>query len=77
MALIKWITAGPGISRIVDKFENPPQAKGTHHHDQELSIQAQFASHVKAMVAAFEESGNYFSEDIQDLAVSRFKGGYG
>ena len=33
------------------------------------SIQAQFASHVKAMVAAFEESGNPFSEDSQVLVV--------
>ena len=33
------------------------------------SIQAQFASHVKAMVAAFEESGNPFSEDSQVLFV--------
>ena len=68
-ALIKWITAGPEISRIVDEFENSPQTKGTHHHDQEPSIQAQFASHVKAMVAVFEESGNPFNEDSQDLVV--------
>ena len=27
-ALIKWITAGPEISRIVDEFENSPQTKG-------------------------------------------------
>ena len=44
--LIKKINAGPKFSRIVDDFENPPLAKGTHHHDQEPSIQAQFASHV-------------------------------
>ena len=51
--ITKWITAGPEISRIVVKFENPPLAKSMHHHDQQLSIKAQFASHVKAMVAAF------------------------
>ena len=62
-ALIKWITAGPGIFSIVDEFENTPLEKGTHHHDQEPSIQAQFASHVKAMIAAFEESG-YPSQDM-------------
>ena len=64
-ALIKWITAGPEISRIVDEFENSPQTKGTHHHDQEPSIQAQFASHVKAMVAVFEESGNPFNDIVR------------
>ena len=69
LALIKWITAGPEISRIADEFENSPQTKATHHHDQEPSIQAQFASHVKAMVAVFEESGNPFNEDSQDLVV--------
>ena len=47
-ALIKWITAGPEISRIVDEFENPRQKKGTHSYDLESSIQAQFASHLKA-----------------------------
>ena len=68
-ALIKWITAGQEISRIVDEFENPPLAKGTHLYDQELPIQARFASHVKAIVVAFEESGIFFSEDSQDLVV--------
>ncbi|MEW8543564.1 MAG: hypothetical protein AB2693_08500, partial [Candidatus Thiodiazotropha sp.] len=68
-ALIKWITAGPEIARIVDEFENPPQTKRLLHHDQEPAIQAQFASHVKAVVTAFEESGNPFCEDSQDLVV--------
>ena len=48
---------------------NPPLAKGTHHYDQEPSIQVQFTSHVKAMAAAFEESGSPFNEDSQDLVV--------
>ena len=64
-ALIKWITAGPERSRIVDEFENSPQTKGTHHHDQEPSIQAQFASHVKAIVAVCEESGNPFNDIVR------------
>ena len=67
--LITYITAGPEFYRIVDEFENPPLAKGTHHHDQEPSIQAQFASQVKAMVAAFEELGNPLSEYNQVLVV--------
>ena len=29
-ALIKWITAGPEISRSVGEFENPTLTKGTH-----------------------------------------------
>ena len=58
-AMIEWITAGPEITRVVDEYENPPLAKSSHHHDQELSIHAQFASHVNAIVAAF----NSFSKD--------------
>ena len=70
-ALIQWITAGPEIARINVDLENPPPAEGSHHHDQEPSLQAQFASHVKAMhmVTAFEESENPFNEDIQDLVT--------
>ena len=62
--MIQWIIAGPEIA-----FENPLPAKGSHHHDQEPSIQAQFVSHIKAMVSAFEESGNPLNEDSQDLAT--------
>ena len=29
-ALIKWITAGPEISRNVSEFENPTFTKGMH-----------------------------------------------
>lgn len=71
-ALIKWITAGPEVARIIDDFENiagTPVTKGTQHHDQEPSIQAQFARHVRAMVDTFEELGNPFIEDSKDLIV--------
>ena len=63
------ITAGPEIARIIEDFENPPPAKGSHHHDQEPSIQAQFVSRIKAMVSAFEESENPFNEDSQELVT--------
>ena len=42
-------------------------SKGTQHHDQEPSTEALFASHVRAMVDTFEESGNPFIEDSLDL----------
>ena len=72
--MIKCITTGLEIPRIVDEFENPALAKGTHKHDWEPSIHVTFTNHViiyiKAMVAAFEESsGISFSEDSQYLVV--------
>lgn len=68
-ALIKWITAGPEVARIIEDFESTPVSKGTHHHDQEFSVQTQFTKHVKAMVEVFEELGNPFIEDSKDLIV--------
>ena len=63
--MIRWITTGPEVSRIIDEFETPPVTKGIQH--QETSIYALFARHVRAMVDTFEESGNPFNEDSQDL----------
>ena len=56
-ALIKWINAGPEISRSVGEFDS-------YKRYAVLSIQAKVASHVKAMVAAFEESGKILSMKI-------------
>ena len=63
-ALIKWITAGPEVARIIDEFENSfgiTSTKSTDHHDQGQSTQLKFAKHVKAVVATFEEVGNPFT----------------
>ena len=40
-----------------------------HHPDPELSTQALFSKHVKAMVAHFEKSGNPFNLDSQNWVV--------
>ena len=69
-ALIKWITDGPEIARIINEFEvsfGIRLSKSTKHHDQSPSVQAKFAKHVKAMVAKFQELGNPFTEDSKDL----------
>ena len=68
-ALLRWITAGPEIARIIEEFESTfqQQTKSTKHHDQSPSVQRQFAKHVMAMVSTFEECGNPFREDSKDL----------
>ena len=60
---------GPEIALIIEDFENPPPAKGSHHHGKEPSVQALCVSYIKAMVSAFEESGNPFNEGSQDLVT--------
>ena len=69
-ALIKWITAGPEVARIIDEFEvssGITRTKSTQHHDQSPSVQSKFAQHVKTMVIKFQEVGNPFTEDSKDL----------
>lgn len=44
-ALHMWITAGPEVVRIIDKFEKPHEIKDIWHHDQSLAVQSMFAKH--------------------------------
>lgn len=69
-ALIQWTTAGPEIARINDQFEKSKETtrtSSTKHHDQTHTVQKQFASHVNSMVSTFQDLGNPFMEDSNDL----------
>ena len=49
-AMIRWITGGPEIARIIDEFENSfgtTCKNSTQHHDQGPSTQSEFAKHVR------------------------------
>ena len=39
------------------------------HHDQELSPQSRFVKHVESLVEMFDELGNMFGKDSEDLIV--------
>lgn len=75
-ALRRWMVAGPEIARITTEFEE--QAIRGHglcsrighlHHDQKPGVQAAFMKDVRTLIAVFQEMGNPFLENTQDLLV--------
>ncbi|KAK3880703.1 hypothetical protein Pcinc_014858 [Petrolisthes cinctipes] len=75
-ALRRWMVAGPEISRITTEFEEhairgyggTPNI-GNLHHDQAPKVQAAFMKEVRALITVFQEMGNRFLENTQDLLV--------
>ena len=75
-ALRRWMVAGPEIARITTEFEEQVIRVhgGAHdvwhlHHDQKHGVQAAFMKDVRAHTAVFQEMGNPFIENTQDLMV--------
>ena len=72
-ALRGWMVAGPEIARLIEEFENTNLhwSKGvdTHHDDQTESVQISFTKDVRSLVTFFEDKGNQFMEESQDLLV--------
>ena len=72
VALHRWMVAGPEMARLIGEFQMSVEKKQnaeTCHHEQKRHIQAAFAQDVKSLVEAFEEMGNPFLEDSEDLLV--------
>ena len=70
------MVAGPEIARITTEFEEQAIRGhgGAHdighlHHDQKPGVQAAFMKDVRALIAVFQEMGNPFRENTQDLLV--------
>ena len=68
VAFRRWMVARPEIARVLQESEN--QLKGETnldeknvHHEQGLSTQKTFQSHVKNLVSTFSEMGNPFKDD--------------
>ena len=75
-ALRCWMVAGPEIARITTEFEEQAIRGhgGAHdighlHHDQKPGVQAAFMKDVRTLIAVFQEMGNPFLENTQDLLV--------
>jgi len=71
-ALKRWMIAGPEIARMVSEFELlqvQTLSNGQKHHEQHRAVQLSFADEVKSLVAVFEEMGNPFMEQGEDLLV--------
>lgn len=75
--LLRWIVAGPEISRIIDEFKLSEELmKKRHgegpnalHHEQTSSVQVTFQNQVKSLCSVLEEMINPFLEQSEDLLV--------
>ena len=77
-ALRRWMIAGPEIARIISEFEFESDsaritinktAEPGPHHDQLPGVQKKFKREAKSLTSVFEELGNPFLEESQDLLV--------
>lgn len=72
VAFRRWMVAGTETARVLQEFES--QLKGetnvdekNKHHEQGLSTQKTFQSHVKNLVSTIPEMGNPFKDDCPEL----------
>ena len=72
--LLHWMVCGPEVARCVSEFEAslPYNRESllnhqTRHHEQTDSMQRRFSKHVISLISAFEEAGNPFLEESEDL----------
>jgi hypothetical protein len=82
-ALLKWMVAGPEISRMVREFESvnakceTSGSHNQHHHEDTNSFQKRFAFQVGQVVKTMRKDGNPFAEqdlqtaDNQNIVMSR------
>ena len=74
--LLRWMTAGPEIARIIAEFEiskdirsSKTKRTDTLHPEQFRSAQSKFEQQVHALCDTMEKMGNPFTEDSTDLLV--------
>lgn len=74
-ALIRWIVAGPEISRMVHEFEggNFWTEENVTHHEQKPAVQNAFSKDVLNTVSSYEELGNPFLEEGENLMAIHTK----
>ena len=65
------MVSGPEIARIVGEFEvsvnEREMSEDQDHHESSKSQQLKFCKEVSSLVAVFEEMGNPFLEESNDL----------
>ena len=73
-ALRRLMVAGPELSRMIEEFEGSVSSAVVHgHHEQNPGFQNAFATDVLHLVASFEELGNPFSEEGEELMTIHSK----
>ena len=69
-ALRRWMIAGPGIARLVEKFEegyDDDSSDSGGHHEQTKRFQDKFVKDVRSLFIIIEEMGNHIMEESGDL----------
>ncbi len=73
-ALRRWMVAGPELSRIIKGFEGDTLYKaGLEHHEQKPGFKRSFFKDIVNTVTSFEELGNPFKEQGEDLIAIHTK----
>ena len=74
-ALRRWMVAGPELSRMVQEFEggNSSKEENVTHHEQKPAVQNAFSKDVLNTVSSYEELGNPFLEEGENLMAIHTK----
>lgn len=79
-ALLRWMVAGPEMARLINSFEDQylPSCETKNefqHHSEFKTNQELFVTHVRDLLAQFEEYGNPFEAEHSGLVtlVTKFK----
>lgn len=71
-ALKRWMVSGPEIARIVQEFETSATTSNDQnlkHHEQTYSQQMAFKNDLQSVISSFEDLGNPFMEDDEELVA--------
>ena len=72
-ALLRWMVAGPEMSRVVGEFLSLLDKKEAdshlHHHEDKPATQLMFLNHSKSLIKTVKSMGNPFSDTSGDLIV--------
>ena len=70
-ALARWMLSGPEVAMVVQDFEDVAKLgirqETFIHHEQTNSVQDAFIENVRKLVTVYEEMGNPFLEESEDL----------
>jgi hypothetical protein len=67
-ALTRWVITGPEIAWLVDEFEARESGDAVNpHHEQTPAAQQRFRKEVCSLESTFEEMGNPYNEDTDEL----------
>ena len=66
-ALLRWMTAGPEIARLINEFETDSLNLNNKHNEQTPANQVEFRSNVKQLAEVIKNMGNPFMNQSSDL----------